>query len=94
MFLKENFKEVEISCKDKFLTTISEVDSPIIYSEKDKEYFTPFLIKNFSLTAYNCLAVSVREAELGNIGFVIFLNKNIEKERIDYNPRDESLAAL
>lgn len=94
MFLKENFKEVEISSKDKFLSIISEGKTPIVYSEKDKEYITPFLIKNFSLTAYNCLTAPVSDSELGNIGFVIFLNKNIEKERIDFNSKDESLAAL
>lgn len=91
---KENFKPVETSLKEKFIASLNEGSGPIVYSEKDKEEITPFLVKYFETTAYNCLAVPVNAPEVDNLGWIMFLNKNILKERFDFNTKDLTLALV
>lgn len=93
-YRKENFKDVEVSIKEKFISSINSVSDPVIFGEKEKEVYMPFLVKYFSVTAYNCLVVPIHNEEIGNIGYVVFLNKNVEKERLDFNARDEILSAV
>ena len=40
------------------------------------------------------MILPVYNAEIGNVGYLIFIDKNIEKERFDFNKRDEMLAIV
>ena len=87
-------KIVEISSKEKFLSSLKSKFEAKILGQEEKEEFIPFLIKYFEITAYNWMIVPVHHREIGNMGHIIFINKNIEKDRLDYNKRDEALATV
>ena len=65
-----------------------------VYTEAEKEKFQPFLVKNFNFTAFNCMMATVSDEELGMLGVIVFLNKNLEKERIDFSQKDAQLAGV
>jgi regulator of replication initiation timing len=94
MFLKEKFKLVEIPEKENFFVEIKAESGPVVLGEKEKEKFAHFLVRYFEITAYNILIIPTIHSELGIVGYILFLNKNVDKERLDYNERDQALAAV
>ena len=52
------------------------------------------MVKYFETTAYNCLLIPIIQNESDNIGYIIFVNKHIEKERMTFNKHDELLSIV
>jgi hypothetical protein len=68
--------------------------NPVIYSEKFKDLFMPFLVRNLNITGYNLLCITIHDDVLGPIGVLIFGNKQIEKERKTFDKNDEQLGEI
>ena len=85
---------IEISSKDKFISSLKSTSAAKVFGQEEKETFIPFLIKYFDITAYNCMIIPGHNKEIGNMGYIIYINKNIEKDRLDFNKRDEAMAAV
>lgn len=54
---------------------------PVIFSEKFKDSFSLFLLKNLNITGYNLMYVPIRDKQYESIGCIIFANKNVNKEK-------------
>jgi hypothetical protein len=77
----EDFRDVEVSSKDKFLSRMIRCEAPTIFNEKLKDSFSVFLLKCLNITGYNLMYVPINDEKYGSIGCIIFANKNINKEK-------------
>jgi hypothetical protein len=68
--------------------------NPCLMNEKYKEVFTTFLVKVLNITGYNLMTVPVYDDDYGCIGMVIFVNKHVDKDRRNFDKRDEKLSNL
>lgn len=90
----DEYKPITIPAKDKFMTRVMRSDKLTIMNEKFKELFSSFLIKFLGITGYNMMAVPIHDTLYGPVGCIIFVNKQIGKEKINFNTKDEQIADM
>jgi hypothetical protein len=88
------FRSVDVSEKDRFMTQIVKSRNSVIYSDKYKDLFMPFLTKNFNIACYNLLCVPIHDEVYGPIGVLIFGNKQVEKDHKYFDKTDEQLGEI
>jgi hypothetical protein len=90
----DEFRPVEVSEKDRFMTQIMKSRNSVSYSDKYKDLFMPFLIKNFNITCYNLICIPIHDEVYGPIGVLIFGNKQIKKDPKYFDKTDEQLGEI
>jgi hypothetical protein len=60
-------------------------ENPVSFNEKFKEMFAVFLLKSLDTTGYNFMFVPINDEQYGSIGWIIFANKNVNKEKKNFD---------